>query len=204
MPTGYTAELMEKGMEFKPFVLQCARAFGALVLMRDAPMDAPIPEKFEPSDYNIKYLARAQEKHKTLSAMTNDERVAFGQAEKEKAVKSAYKKRERYKIQNERLSEMQSQVMAWKPPTPDHEGLKNFMREQIEISMNNLGYIEKRIEASEIKSPTAFYVEAVSESYREIEYHSKENAKEIERAESRTKWVNELRKSLGIEGGCND
>lgn len=44
MPTGYTADLMEKGMEFKPFVLQCARAFGALITMRDDSLDAPSPK----------------------------------------------------------------------------------------------------------------------------------------------------------------
>ena len=36
MPTGYTHELHEgEEISFEKFVMSCARAFGALVLMRD-------------------------------------------------------------------------------------------------------------------------------------------------------------------------
>jgi hypothetical protein len=47
MPTGYTAPIAD-GMTFEQFALGCARAFGALVTMRDEPSDAPIPERLEP------------------------------------------------------------------------------------------------------------------------------------------------------------
>jgi len=197
MPTGYTAELMEKGMDFKSFVLRCSRAFGALIMMRDAPMDAPVPKKFAPSDYHLKALTEAQKKHEMLSVMTYDEQIAFGQTEKDEVVKRAYERRGRDKIQNERLSEMQSQVMAWNPPTADHEGLKNFMLDQIKTSMNDLGNIEKKIEAAEIKSPMAFYIASVSSALWDIKYHTEENRTEIERAASRTEWVRDLYKSIG-------
>ena len=68
MPTGYTAELMEKGEPFNRFVMRCARAFGALIDLRDAQMDAPIPEKFEPSDYHVKALAKALAELERLDA----------------------------------------------------------------------------------------------------------------------------------------
>lgn len=36
MPTGYTASVQEgKVTEFRDFAMECARAFGALVMMRD-------------------------------------------------------------------------------------------------------------------------------------------------------------------------
>lgn len=51
MPTGYTADLHDgKDVTFDQFVKQCARGMGALVTLRDAPWDAPLPERFEPSD----------------------------------------------------------------------------------------------------------------------------------------------------------
>jgi len=60
MPTGYTYPVVEgKITEFSDFALSCARAFGALITMRDDPHDTPIPETFEPSDYNAKKLAEA-------------------------------------------------------------------------------------------------------------------------------------------------
>jgi hypothetical protein len=50
MPTGYTAAVADGTItEFPDFAMQCARAFGTLVLMRDEPQDAAIPEKFEPA-----------------------------------------------------------------------------------------------------------------------------------------------------------
>ena len=45
MPTGYTAGILE-GETFEQYALQCAKAFGALVMMRDEPSDAPIPDQF--------------------------------------------------------------------------------------------------------------------------------------------------------------
>jgi hypothetical protein len=197
MPTGYTAELMEKGESFNSFVLHCARAFGALVMMRDEPKDAPIPETFKPSDYYIKALAKAKKEHKILSTMTNDEKIAFGTAEKEKNTKHHMEWLAKATMENERLTEMQSLVRAWKPPTGDHQGLKDFMLDQIKISMNNLSYTEREIAKDQEKSPMAFYVAAVSSAEWNIKYYIEENTKEIERSESRTKWVNQLRASLG-------
>ena len=63
MPTGYTASVADgRVTEFAPFALQCARAMGALIMMRDEPHDAPIPERFEASDYYSKSLAEARER----------------------------------------------------------------------------------------------------------------------------------------------
>lgn len=52
MPTGYTSPLYEgKEISFEQFALRCARNFGALVMMREEPLDTPIPEKFNPCEY---------------------------------------------------------------------------------------------------------------------------------------------------------
>jgi hypothetical protein len=197
MSTGYTAELMEKGMGFKPFVMRCARNFGALAMMRDDPMDSPIPERFEPSDYHVKVLAESKEKHGHLSGMTENEKIAFGESEKETAIKNRKEYIKRKSEQNARLVEMHSQVLAWRIPTPDHAELKRFMLDQIDISMNDIGYDHKELTELEASSPMKFYVKAVSEAQWAINYHTEEMAKEIERADKRTEWVNQLRKSLG-------
>ena len=47
MPTGYTAPIKD-GISFNDFMWGCARAFGALIMMRDDPPGTPIPERFEP------------------------------------------------------------------------------------------------------------------------------------------------------------
>lgn len=196
MPTGYTAELMEKGMDFRSFVLRCARAFGALLMMRDDPLNAPIPEKFEPSDYHVKALAEATKKHILLQAMTDNEKIAFGEVEKADTIKRTREWLEKEKQENMRLIDMRLQVQSWNPPTPDHVGLKDFMLQQIDISMHNTTYQENEISNAEAKPPTAFYVEALSRAAHDIEYHAKENIKEIGRATERTDWVKKLRASI--------
>lgn len=57
MPTGYTHGVQDGTVtEFRDFALICARAFGATILMRDDPMDAPIPDEFQSSTYHLDRL----------------------------------------------------------------------------------------------------------------------------------------------------
>ena len=52
MPTGYTYPVADGTItEFSKFALNCSRAFGVLMHMRDEPIDAPIPDKIEPTSY---------------------------------------------------------------------------------------------------------------------------------------------------------
>ena len=196
MPTGYTATLMENGQTFQEFIMGCARAFGALIEMRDSPNDAPIPDKFEPSDYHAKRIIEAREKLVTLKAMTDTEKEVFGQAKKDTDIKRIEQWLEKDSAQNKRLEDMTSQVKAWKPPTKDHQGLKDFMLQQISISKNDVDYIQASLAEATEKPVTAYYVAAVSEAARGIKYHTEENAKEIERVNGRTKWVQQLRASI--------
>jgi hypothetical protein len=196
MPTGYTATLMEKGQTFQEFIMGCARAFGALIEMRDSPNDAPIPDKFEPSDYHVKRIIESREKLATLKAMTDAEKESFGQTEKAADIQRIEQWLEKDRAQNKRLEEMAAQVQAWNPPTNDHRGLKDFMLQQISISKNGVDYIQTSLAEAIEKPATAYYVAAVSEAARSIKYHTEENAKEIERVNGRTEWVQQLRASI--------
>ena len=79
MPTGYTATLVEHGQTFPEFAMQCAKAFGACITLRDEPFDAPIPTKFKASTWHTKQQAKARALEKRLGAMNKEERLAFGQ-----------------------------------------------------------------------------------------------------------------------------
>lgn len=196
MPTGYTAKLMEKGQTFPEFVLLCARAFGATILMRDDPMDKPIPEAFKPSDYNEKALRAAKAELDRLDSMGGNERIAFGEAQRKADIQQNRDWLTRERNENERLTAMRVQVQAWEPPSPEHVSLKNFMLEQIDMSVNSTDYIEKAIVEAEAKSPAAYYAAAVAKAARDVEYHIEEQAKEVERTESRNRWIRQLRDSL--------
>ena len=52
MPTGYTAILFDKPeTSFRQYAYVCARAFGALVSMRDESLDVPLPVEIKPDSY---------------------------------------------------------------------------------------------------------------------------------------------------------
>lgn len=196
MPTGYTVTLMEKGQTFQEFIMVCARAFGAFIDMRESPYDALIPDKFEPSNYNAKRLIESREILAKLKSMTDAEKESFGQAAKSAEIQRIEQCLENDRAQNKRLEDMATQVNAWNPPTNDHQGLKDFMLQQISISKNRLDYIQTSlIEATE-KPVLAYYVSAVSKAENGIKYHTEKNAEEIERANSRTEWVRQLRASI--------
>lgn len=60
MPTGYTASVADgTTTTLRAFALQCARAFGATVTMRDDPMSAEIPERFEPGGFYRRLMEQA-------------------------------------------------------------------------------------------------------------------------------------------------
>jgi len=194
MPTGYTLDLYDgKNLTFEEFALKCARAFGALISMRDKPIDAPIPEKFEPSDYHLKEIEKAKKRLEEIKGW-NEEKA---EQEAEQAYKEALKKREETIKKNElirkRYEDMLFKVQKWKPPTPDHEGLKKFMIQQLEESIEFDCFIP---EMPQCLSGEEFREEQIKKALNDIEHHGKEYVEEVNRVYERNKWLLLLRESL--------
>lgn len=135
MPTGYTANVCDgKVTEFSDFAMQCARAFGALITMRDDPSDAPIPEEFKPSTYSADRYSEAKEKLRELRALTPEQVEVRALCAYEEAVARVKQRNDADFRQNDRIDAMLAKVAAWTPPTSDHVEMKNFMAEQLRIS----------------------------------------------------------------------
>lgn len=200
MPTGYTAALVEKGQTFPEFALTCARALGVLIDMRDEPLSAPIPEKFEPSSYHVDALERSKREVAGLEAMDDEAKVAFGSLAKGEELVRLQKQLEKDRLEEQRLSDMEAEVRAWTPPTSEHNGLKEFMLEQISTSRGWGGSASARtlesIDFCKEKSPVFFWTDAYSSAKWSVDYHEKEVAKEKQRAGDCTEWVRQLRESL--------
>ena len=194
MPTGYTLDLYDgKDITFEEFVLKCARAFGALISMRDEPIDAPIPERFEPSDYHLKELEKAKKRLKEIKEW-NEEKA---EQEAERAYQEALKKREEFikknKLIRKRYEDMLSKVQKWKPPTSDHEALKQFMIQQLEESIEYDCFITEmpqRLSGEEYKE------QQIKKALSDIDFHEKEYAEEVNQVYERNKWLRLLRESL--------
>jgi hypothetical protein len=197
MPTGYTSDLYDgKQQTFEEFAMQCARAFGALVEMREDPPDAPIPDEFKPSDYRVKALATARADLAGVEAWTLEEAQAASEASYKQALARYAEGLDEAGARRERYEDMLAKVEAWEPPTPDHQGLKDFMAQQLRESIDfdcNTDYYQQ----PEKLSGADFKAQAVEAAKRQVEYHETELAKERERADQRTAWVRALRGSFG-------
>ena len=197
MPTGYTSKLYDgKRQTFAEFTLSCARAFGALVPMRDEPADADIPDEFQPdTQYSDRRLKESRALLVELDALTAAEAEARAWADYETQLNGFAKAQAERAAMRDRYEAMLEQVEAWEPPTSDHVGLKEFMVQQLRDSIKHdtEGYeqfMPKRLEARE-------WVEKQRQgALRTIVYSAGEREKEIERARSRSAWVKSLRESL--------
>ena len=192
MPTGYTADI-KNGISFEKFVLGCARAFGALISMRDDPNDAEIPDEFKPSEHHSKNLIKAFNEKAKLETLTK-EQIDLAVFHYNKEQQEYYEKR--IKDNNElkqKYMDMLIQVLDWTPPTPDHKELRNFMITQINESIQHDCY-EPNV--PEEISPEKWFDAQISSVNWSITYHTEQSQKEKETCENRTKWVRELKNSL--------
>lgn len=197
MPTGYTADVQGgKVTDFSAFAMQCARAFGALIMMRDDPADAPIKD-FEPSMYNLEAKRKAEAELMALRSMTVEEIRAAYRAEQDKATRYRDEYLQRKETERVRYEAMLAKVRAWEPPTAEHVGLKTFMVEQLveSIKFDCGGDWTPEIPYD---GPDKWWQEQVSSAERAIARHAAEHEKEIERTEGRNRWVRELRASLPL------
>lgn len=196
MPTGYTADVQDgKITEFTDFALLCARAFGALIHMRDSDMKAKLPDRIRPDTrYHDEALRKANDRLKMLRGLTPEQcELEAGRAYSVQ-LEAHEDYRARQRLQRERYEAMLAKVKEWSPPSPDHEGLKKFMCEQLQESIRfDCGGSSlpkpKPIKAAE------WLAQEIARCDRDIEYHGKERDAEIERAAGRDKWLRDLRDS---------
>jgi len=196
MPTGYTHEIAE-GITFEKFVMNCARAFGALVLMRDDSPDAEIPERFEPSQYHVDRLKEIESELLKVRKMSLKQCSARAKSDYDnhlKEIEEGIRKAE--DLRGKYLS-MLSQVRAWQPPSSDHIELKKFMDEQITKSIKfdcGTSYYTKQTPV--LLSAQSWKEERLAKLLKDFSYHKKENAEEVERTEGRNTWLRQLRESI--------
>src|SRR6185295_16376160 len=188
MPTGYT-DAIKDGIDFRTFAMNCARAFGACVILRDETGGGEkIPEAFEPSDYHVKALTESRKELAELEALDD--------AACERRASASWKAAEDRRQENIRKTAelrvkyeaMLACVNGWTPPTPEHIGLRDFMRSQIAESIDFdcrplWPDEEPKISGAEWRT------RELKNIRRSIAYHEAENAKEIERTNQRNAWI---------------
>jgi len=198
MPTGYTSKIYDgEQVTGKEFIMTCARAFGALIEMRDEPMGAQIPEELKVDTHHEKQLERSKQELNNYKNMPIEEI--------QELVDETYKKKieENKKYYNEKLElknryeRVLAEVEQWKLPSPEHQNLKDYAIRQLEESiLFDCGHIEDY--AKEVKKETAeeYIQRQIDSCLWNIEYHQKEWDKEVKRTNERNLWIKQLRDSL--------
>lgn len=194
MPTGYTAPIAD-GISFEQYALSCARAFGALVMMRDDPSDAPIPERFEPSDYNQKALERTHAELDRLLGLSADQIAEEAQKDFQEQRDAHSRRMQKAGDLRVKYEAMLSHVRAWESPTPDHDQYKAFMASQIVESMQ-WDCDTSHDEMPERQAPAAWIADRLSQLRKDLAYHEKAHREEVERTDKRNQWIKALRDSL--------
>jgi len=198
MPTGYTADVADgKITDFTEYALQCARAFGACIMLRDEPMSGEIPE-FKPSNHNLESMERAEKDLSAFLAMNARQRRELHAKQQAERIASAERGLADNRQARERYEAMLRKAKEFQPPSPDHKKYAEFLVSQLEESIQfdcRDSYYE------ELKQPIDFDIwqtKRIKELHRDIEYHRNAYKEEVERTESRNRWVRQLKEALGV------
>lgn len=195
MPTGYTSDLYDgKDVSFETFALKCSRAMGAAIHQRDDSGDAEISFR-QVSDY---YLERIQKAKADLSRALERSYDEWEEMQDEE-IRSAEEYRKNYiKDQRTRMrlyEEMLDEVIAWVPPTDKHQGLKDFMIQQLErsIDFDGTDYVPSVPEHLGVEEYADIKIAAASKA---VSNAVESLDKERKSVQSQNEWVIQLRNSL--------
>lgn len=200
MATGYTAILQERhDLPFREFALRCARGMGACIMQRDDDMDQP-PTIDEPSTYHAEASETAKARLFDVERWTMEDAWLDLQRELRSTIKADDEYRQKAAKTEQSYQRMLSLVEAWTPPTPDHDGLKKFMTQQIEDSIrhdcDSMDLYATSIRSLKAQTPAEWKASCLAHAREDLAYHTKHQAEEIERANGRNEWKRQLFESL--------
>jgi hypothetical protein len=168
-------------------------------MLRDEPVTDEIPE-FESSDHNKKCLEDAERQLAEFNTMSEADKLAMFERESVSRIKSAKEGIERKQQQLDRYKSMLEKAKAFKAPTKAHAEYAKFLVQQLEESIRfDCGgdFYEKQLEE---QPEFDDWCDSKLESLlHDIKYHRKAMREEIQRTETRNKWVRDLKASLGVE-----
>lgn len=198
MPTGYTASVDDGTMvEFRDFALLCARAFGALIEMRDEPLSTALPTEIKPdTSYHDRKIEESRGRLAELTTMTSDDVRDAHETAKSEYRRGKVKYLSERRLRVKRHQSMIEKVEAWAPPTPDHEEMKKFMLQQLNVS-KPIG--DDRYWATEPGECFEWHKAQIEHAGNDLAYHLKSRDDEIARASGRNEWLQKLVASLPPE-----
>lgn len=211
MPTGYTAYIEDGDITTgKEFLKLCTRAVGVAIDQKDDPLSVPTKTKFEPSQYYIDaYNEACAELRDAKSVSFNDAKLRL-KSKYHKKIEDYKKLAEKYSDLRNKYLKVRQEVEAWTPPTPEHDGLKKFALEQIDMCIPSTEsiteFINKSNEPLDLSDEaiTKFIKDNISRCKDSVEYYKKSMNAEYERAQEKQEWMDKFLESLeNMDGELN-
>lgn len=203
MPTGYTAPIYEgeKDFTFEKFAMRCARNFGALAHLREKSKEEAIDleKDFQPNSFYKDMLEVAEKDYQDfLDNPPTEEQLNKEFDEYVQMEQARFLEREQ-KIEaiRKRYEDMIKKVLAWQPPTPEHQSLKDFMLNQLWDSIE----FDCSLYAPDVNDREGYFKDAMSPDrfLRRISHYREMWEKEVRRSEECKKYVKDLMDSLNIK-----
>lgn len=192
--TGYTSCIDDNpNITLKEFTLKCARAFGYCIHQRDDSADDP-PKKVLVSLYHRNELKKAKKRYATFKSMTKKEWSADWVEYCEKKQRDLREELSRKQTLKKNYERLLNEVKNWTVPSADFQGLKDFMISQLTDSIE-FDCKTESIERELARDPITLeeWIELNLRSAKgDIEYHTKEYAKELEGVAAQNKWIDTL------------
>jgi hypothetical protein len=203
MPTGYTAGIIDGEITtFPQFAKKCMRAFGATMHMRDDSLDEEYtPQKVD--DFYYENLEKSKAKLKEVMDATDEEILKIHEDEVMPTMDYHKVEMNKETKNKEIIEKLYQEVEQWNPPTPEHEGIKMFMKEQLSKTMeydavpkyhkdelNRL--IEEILSADEKLLREKF----IKKHEKDIKYYTERVELMEKKVEDANKWVTDLLESL--------
>lgn len=195
MPTGYTAPVQDgKITSAAEFLRNCIPAFD----MPSGRGGAPIAPIAPDTKYHDDAIASARARLREVKAWTDDDAARQAEAAYQRDVRRmADTAAKRLEVQA-RYEAVLAGVRAWAPPTPLHEEFHAFAIKQLvdsiewDCSMSHWPEPQRR-------TGEEWRVECIADAERDIEYHTQEREKAIERTEQRNAWLTAILDTLPQE-----
>lgn len=203
MPTGYTSGILSgKITNFQQFAKQCLRAFGAAIHMRDDDWNAP----YKPDKISSYYPEQIKEVNKNIQKLNKTTDKELIEVHKKSLIKDKIRYNEIIAEKKQtivKLSEYLEQAKQYEPPTSEHQGIKNFMIQQLSDTISsdgNTSYYEERLAEVDIDLENIDPIEirkSMMENYLEDLKRYEKNLKEDQdRVNDRNEWARKYLESL--------
>ena len=202
MPTGYTAYIKDGEITTgKEFLKLCTRAFGIAIDLKDEPLSVPTKTHYEPSLYYKKDYEETVKVRNKMRQLTFEEAKQQIIDKYNEDITHAKKCLDMYKSEDEKYLKVRNEVVSWIPPTSEHEELKKFALNQIDISMNTKYYkyceeeLNKELDISD--DAVWKYINDINEFYeKDTERAYQRWQEELKRVADKNKWMKQFLDSL--------